>query len=91
MQIREREVAVFRERRRVIERVHRLVGLPCAYSRRDFAADERALQDSLARKRRLRDKIESEFIFTHGESAWRDQERERFPLHSSGGKATVAA
>jgi hypothetical protein len=70
MQISERDVAEFRERRRVIERVHRRLGLPCSYSRGDFQNDERALRESTDRKRRRRAREEAEFIEAHGERAW---------------------
>jgi hypothetical protein len=68
----------FEIKRRAILRVQARIGLRCGYTRADYRADERALQESVARKRRRRDQEEAAFIELHGEAAWfREFEQER--------------
>jgi len=70
----------FEIKRRTIMRVQARIGLPCSYTRADYRADERALLGSVARKRRLREKLEAQFTFACGETA-----------HSSGRKMEAVA
>lgn len=73
MRVNERE---FEIKRRKIVRVQARLGLPCGYTRADYRADERALQESSARKRRRAREEAAAFIELHGEAAWlAEQER----------------
>ncbi|HXC43710.1 MAG TPA: hypothetical protein VNY51_09345 [Candidatus Dormibacteraeota bacterium] len=82
----------FRETREIVLRVAARIGLPCTYSRSDFAADDKALRESVRRKRRLREAFEARYKFMFGDMAWlAEQERWQRGRYFGGRKTETEA
>jgi hypothetical protein len=62
----------FRETREIVTRVHRRLGLSVTYTRRDFAADQRLIED---RSRTIRDLQQREAALVHTFESWIHGER----------------